>query len=94
MRVGVLDILEDAPSAGTAQRLYASFFRRQFVGLGPQFVAAWCRQLGHEVHYTTYWGKGTRERSYPRTSTLSSWRCTPTRARWRTRSPSFTAPTG
>src|SRR5512134_2084745 len=65
MRVGILDILVDSPNVGVAQRLYASFFRRQFVGLGPQIVAAWCRRLGHQVHYATYWGQQDPRRLLP-----------------------------
>jgi hypothetical protein len=29
----------------------------QRLSIGPQAVAVWCRQLGHEVTYTTYWGQ-------------------------------------
>jgi hypothetical protein len=32
----------------------------------PQAVSAWCRQLGHEVHYATYWGQGPAEELLPR----------------------------
>jgi len=56
MRVGVLDLLTDTPIRGPIERLYAAYFRKQFMGLMPQVVAAWCRQLGHEVHYSTYYG--------------------------------------
>jgi hypothetical protein len=31
-----------------------------------KFVSAWCRQLGHRVHYTTYWGQRDPERLLPR----------------------------
>jgi radical SAM family protein len=55
-RVGVLDLLADAPPRGW-DRVYASQFRRQFVSIPPQAVAVWCRQLGHRVSYATYYGQ-------------------------------------
>lgn len=56
MRVGVLDLLVDAPIKGALARLYAAYFRKQFSGIMPQAVSVWCRQLGHETFYTTYYG--------------------------------------
>lgn len=55
-RVGVLDLLADAPPRGL-DRVYASQFRRNFVSIPPQAVAAWSRQLGHQVFYATYYGQ-------------------------------------
>src|SRR2546426_7178411 len=55
-RVGVLDLLADAPPNGW-DRVYASQFRRQFVSIPPQAVAVWSRQLGHQVWYATYYGQ-------------------------------------
>jgi radical SAM superfamily enzyme YgiQ (UPF0313 family) len=55
-RVGVLDLLADAPPHGW-DRVYASQFRRNFVSLPPQAVAVWCRRLGHQVFYATYYGQ-------------------------------------
>ena len=56
MRVGILDLLVDAPVRSPLARLYSNYFRKQFMGVMPQTVAVWCRQLGHEVFYTTYYG--------------------------------------
>ena len=55
-RVGVLDLLADGPPSGW-DRVYASQFRRNFVSIPPQIVAAWCRELGHQVFYATYYGQ-------------------------------------
>lgn len=65
MRVGVIDLLVDNPVDGYIARLYATYFRRQFVSIGPQAVAAWCRQLGHDTHYATYWGQADPRRLLP-----------------------------
>jgi hypothetical protein len=56
MRVGILELLVDAPYRGWPEYLYATYFRRQFTSIMPQAVAAWCRQLGHDVTYATYCG--------------------------------------
>jgi hypothetical protein len=57
MRVGVLDLLSDSAMGGWASRFYGLYFRKQFMAITPQAVSAWCRALGHEVHYATYWGQ-------------------------------------
>ncbi|MCI0431133.1 MAG: hypothetical protein L0210_11405 [Rhodospirillales bacterium] len=58
MRVGVIDLLVDAPLRGWREHLYVAYFRKQFMSIMPQVVSVWCRQLRHEVHYTTYYGVG------------------------------------
>ena len=55
--IGILDLLTDEPLRGWGARLYGHYFRKQFASLPPQFVATWCRQLGHRVTYATYYGQ-------------------------------------
>ncbi len=31
---------------------------KQYVSVTPQVVSVWCRELGHEVHYASYYGVG------------------------------------
>jgi len=57
MRIGVLELLVPGPVSGTAARIYAKTFTRQYVSIMPQAVSVWCRQLGHETHYATYYGQ-------------------------------------
>jgi radical SAM superfamily enzyme YgiQ (UPF0313 family) len=57
MRIGVLDLLADSESRGCAERIYGHYFRRQFTSIMPQIVSVWCRQLGHDVHYRTFYGQ-------------------------------------
>jgi radical SAM superfamily enzyme YgiQ (UPF0313 family) len=57
MRIAILDLLADAPPNGWGARLYGRYFRKQFMAITPQAVAVWCRSLGHEVHYATYYGQ-------------------------------------
>lgn len=65
MRIGILDLLVDAPVRSPLARLYSNYFRKQFMGVMPQTVAVWCRQLGHEVFYTTYCGTDDPRSSLP-----------------------------
>jgi radical SAM superfamily enzyme YgiQ (UPF0313 family) len=57
MRIGIIDLLDDAPSRSWGGRLYGRYFRKQFMAITPQAVAVWCRSLGHEVYYATYYGQ-------------------------------------
>jgi hypothetical protein len=57
MKVAIVDLLVDTPATTIPGRLYARYFRKQFMSIAPQAVSVWCRQLGHEVHYATYYGQ-------------------------------------
>ena len=56
-RVGIIELLTDTRASGWVQRAYAHVLTKQFASITPQAVAIWCRQLGHQVHYTTYYGQ-------------------------------------
>ncbi len=56
MLVGIIDLLHDRVPDRSFDP-YGYYFRKQFMGIMPQAVAVWCRQLGHHVHYRTYWGQ-------------------------------------
>ena len=66
MRIGVLDILTDMRVSGAFAQLYANHFRKQFASIMPQAISVWCRQLGHEVFYSTYFGLGDPRDLMPR----------------------------
>jgi radical SAM superfamily enzyme YgiQ (UPF0313 family) len=57
MRVGILEILKDSASTSWVEGYFERNFRRHYASITPQAVAVWCRQLGHEVHYATYYGQ-------------------------------------
>ena len=64
MRVGILDILA-TPSQYWANTIYNTVMTKQYANIGPQIVSAWCRQLGHETFYATYYGVGNVEQLLP-----------------------------
>ena len=66
MRVGIIDLLTDTPARGALGRLYAAYFRKQFISIMPQVIAAWCRQLGHHAFYATYYGQRDPSSLLPR----------------------------
>lgn len=39
---------------------------KQYVSVTPQVVSVWCRQLGHDVHYATFFGVGDPQDRLPR----------------------------
>jgi len=57
MRVAIIDLCCDTPLGGWVNRVYARYFLKQFMAIAPQAVALWCRSLGHQVHYATYYGQ-------------------------------------
>jgi hypothetical protein len=64
VRVGVLDILA-LPTRSPVDRLYRTLFTKQFASITPQAVSVWCRRLGHEVFYATYYGRGAAHTVLP-----------------------------
>ena len=65
MKVGVIDILADTPPNNWRMSVYNRYFQRQLMGIMPQVISVWCRRLGHEVHYTTYYGQDDIMRLLP-----------------------------
>lgn len=57
LKVGIIELLTDKRFTTRLEGLYATYLTRQYVSIGPQAVAVWCRQLGHDVHYATYYGQ-------------------------------------
>ena len=66
MRIGILEILADQVSPSWIHNTYNRNFRRHYASITPQAVSVWCRELGHDVHYATYYGEGAPENILPR----------------------------
>lgn len=64
MRVGVLDILA-LPSRRPADTFYHLLLTKQFASITPQAISVWCRRLGHDTFYATYYGLGDARRLLP-----------------------------
>lgn len=52
LRIGIIDLLHNSPS----QSLYRRFMFPNYVSIMPQVIGVWCRNEGHEVHYSIFTG--------------------------------------
>jgi radical SAM superfamily enzyme YgiQ (UPF0313 family) len=57
MRVGILELISYTSTSEWSAFRPANSLRRQFYSVMPQVVAAWCRELGHDVHCATHYGQ-------------------------------------
>jgi radical SAM superfamily enzyme YgiQ (UPF0313 family) len=57
MRIGVLELLRVEVSTPWNQKLYDHLIVKQYASIMPQAVSVWCRNLGHQVFYATYYGQ-------------------------------------
>ena len=57
MKIGVMELLQEKLSESWSYRIYNAQISKQFVGITPQAIAVWCRQAGHQVFYSTYYGQ-------------------------------------
>lgn len=64
MKVGILDILAP-PARRPAEVGYQLLISKQYASITPQAISVWCRRLGHETHYATYYGLGDPHRKLP-----------------------------
>ena len=65
MRIGVLDLLRGEGAGTWKQRAYAHIITKQYASIMPQAISYWCRQLGHQVFYATYFGQEDPKRLLP-----------------------------
>lgn len=65
MRVGILDILT-LSTGGLAEIPSHFLLTKQYASITPQAISVWCRQLGHETFYATYYGLGDPSRCLPK----------------------------
>lgn len=64
MKVGILELVS-IPSQNPLSSIYYALFSKQYASITPQVISVWCRQLGHETHYATYYGFGDVRRRLP-----------------------------
>lgn len=57
LKIGVFELLSDSVSQTRGRRFYGRRFRRHYASIMPQVISAWCRRLGHDVTYATYYGQ-------------------------------------
>ncbi|MFA5905224.1 MAG: hypothetical protein WC836_14920 [Desulfobacula sp.] len=57
MKIGVLDLLCEDATRSLFRMPHEFFVVKQYAGIMPQAVSVWCRNIGHHVHYATYYGQ-------------------------------------
>lgn len=57
-KVGVIELLAYTVSSEWLYLRLVSKTKRQMYSIMPQVVSVWCRELGHDVTYATYYGQG------------------------------------
>ena len=65
VRVGILELLAPARAPSWKQSIEHYLTTKQHASIMPQAIAVWCRQLGHEVFYATYYGQGDPKKQLP-----------------------------
>lgn len=65
MKIGILELLLDTVALSPTDTVFGRLFRRQLYSIMPQTIAAWCRELNHQVHYATYYGQRDPARLLP-----------------------------
>ena len=56
MRIGILELMSAGATAGGPIRPITILVTKQYASIMPQAISVWCRNLGHEVFYATYFG--------------------------------------
>lgn len=57
MRIGILEIVRADGIRRWTHKPYAYLFTKQLTSIMPQAISVWCRELGHQVFYSTYFGQ-------------------------------------
>ena len=65
MRIGILELLTSGLATSWKQEVEHYSTTKQYASVMPQAIAVWCRQLGHEVFYTTHYGHGDPKKLLP-----------------------------
>ena len=63
-RIGILELLTSKVTT-TQEAIASFFFKKQYISVTPQAISVWCRQMGHRVHYATYYGMGDPHKKLP-----------------------------
>ena len=63
-KVGIIELIASKPIS-LWERIDHLAVKKQYVGITPQAIAIWCRQLGHRVHYATFYGLGDPKAKLP-----------------------------
>jgi radical SAM superfamily enzyme YgiQ (UPF0313 family) len=56
LRIGILELMSAGATRRWDQKAYNYLVTKQYASIMPQAISVWCRNLGHDVFYATYFG--------------------------------------
>ena len=66
MKIGIIELLVATPTNRWSPGTVGNYLiTKQYASIMPQTIAAWCRQLGHQTFYATYFGQKDPKRLLP-----------------------------
>lgn len=65
MRIGILELMSAGKTRNWGHTAYNFLVTKQYASIMPQAVSVWCRNLGHQVFYATYYGNRDPKKLLP-----------------------------
>ena len=65
MRIGILELMNAGTNGRWDRKVYNYLVTKQYSSIMPQAISVWCRDLGHEVFYATYFGNKDPKKLLP-----------------------------
>lgn len=65
MKIGILELMNSTTSRRWDHKAYNFLVTRQYASIMPQTISVWCRSMGHQVFYATYYGNGSLDKLLP-----------------------------
>jgi radical SAM superfamily enzyme YgiQ (UPF0313 family) len=56
LRIGILELMSAGATDNLLHTAYSYVVTKQYASIMPQAISVWCRNLGHKVFYSTYFG--------------------------------------
>jgi radical SAM superfamily enzyme YgiQ (UPF0313 family) len=63
-KIGILELCANK-ATNLSEHIVGLLEKKQYVAVTPQAISVWCRQMGHQVHYATYYGNGDPKEKLP-----------------------------
>lgn len=57
MKIGIIELIRAGATMKQTHTAYSYLVTKHYASIMPQAISVWCRKLGHEVYYATYFGQ-------------------------------------
>ena len=65
MKIGILELMSAGATKNLLHTAYSNIVTKQYASIMPQAISVWCRNLGHEVFYASYFGSHDPKKLLP-----------------------------